>query len=68
LLSAVVALAQAPAADPAYVVRGRQTEVVQRTFAARLERFHTALADTLRRAAPDLVPRLDPPPAPAVTG
>jgi hypothetical protein len=68
VLSAVVALAQAPAADPAYVVRGRQTEVVQRAFTARLERFHTALADTLRRAAPDLLPRLDPPPAPAVTG
>lgn len=68
LLGAVATLAQSPAADPAFVVRGRRTEVTQRTFRARLERFHDALADTLRRVAPELLPQLDPPPAPAVTG
>ncbi len=67
LVTAAVATAQAPPADPAYVTRGRQTEVVQRAFAARLERFHGALAETLRKTAPGLVSRLDPP-APAVTG
>lgn len=61
-------IAQPPAADPAYVVRGRQTEAIQRAFTARLEHFHITLANTLRRTAPDLLPRLDPPPPAVRTG
>src|SRR5258706_5130180 len=40
--------AQAPGGDPAYVVRGKQTEVGQRAFADRLARFHDALAEALQ--------------------
>jgi len=53
---------QAPSAEPAYVVRGRQTEVRQRAFTDRLERFHQALSEALRQGAPDLLAALEPPP------
>lgn len=53
---------QTPSAEPAYVVRGRQTEVRQRAFGDRLERFHQALSEALRQGAPDLLATLEPPP------
>ena len=55
-------VAQAPDAEPAYVVRGRQTEVRQRELKERLERFHQSLSEALRQAAPDLLADLEPPP------
>jgi hypothetical protein len=56
------AAAQAPSAEPAYVLRGRQTEVQQRAFGERLGRFHQALSEALRQGAPDLLATLEPPP------
>jgi hypothetical protein len=46
-----------------YVVRGHQAEARQRQFRDRLTQFHDALADRLRRDAPDLLAKLEPPPA-----
>src|SRR5688572_33433519 len=54
--------AQAAAPDAPYVVRGHQAEVHQRALKDRADRFHSMLLDVLRRAAPDLMRRLDPPP------
>jgi hypothetical protein len=56
-------MAQTPAAEPAYVVRGHQVEARQREFRDRLTRFHEALTESLRRDAPDLLANLEPPPA-----
>jgi len=53
---------QSPGTELAYVVRGRRTEVRQRAFGERLERFHQALSEALRRGAPDLLATLEPPP------
>ena len=50
-----------------YVSRGRQVEALQKTLADRTALFHDALAGVLRQAAPDLLPRLKPPP-PIATG
>jgi hypothetical protein len=50
-----------------YVIRGRQVEARQRELTARVQRFHEQLAATLRRDAPELLPRLEPPP-PIATG
>ena len=60
--AAVATRAQAPAPEPAYVVRGHQVEVHQQALKERLDGFHTALSDRLRRDAPDLLPALEPPP------
>jgi len=57
-----------PHAAPApYVVRGRLVDSLQRSLAGRTAHFHDTLAVVLRRAAPDLLPRLEPPP-PIATG
>lgn len=52
---------------PAYVARGRVVEATQRALNARTVRMHDSLAAVLRRAAPDLAARLEPPP-PIATG
>src|SRR5512140_3001788 len=57
---AATSAAQAPDAEPAYVVRGRQAEARQRALAERLERFHLALTEALRHGAPDLLATLEP--------
>ncbi len=44
-----------------YFTRGREVEARQRVFTERVGRFHAALSDTVRRWAPDLLPRLDAP-------
>ena len=63
LTGAAAALsAQAPNADPAYVVRGHQVEVQQRALKERLDRFHARAAQQLKLDAPDLLPSLEPPP------
>ena len=76
LLSSLAALAVAvgvsgaqQGADtaPPYVIRGRQVEARQRELTARVQQFHEQLVATLRRDAPELLPRLDPPP-PIATG
>jgi tetratricopeptide (TPR) repeat protein len=54
--------AQAPAPEPAYVVRGHQAEVHQHALKERLDRFHAKAAMQLQRDAPDLLPALEPPP------
>ena len=58
--TAGAARAQAPAA--AYVERGHQTDARRRAYHERMERLHQTLADALRRAAPDLLPKLEPTP------
>jgi hypothetical protein len=60
--------AQPPAGDPPYVVRGKQTEGLQRAFDARLEGLRDALAEAARREAPDLISRLDETRRPGVAG
>ena len=50
-----------------YIARGRDVEARQRILTERVTHFHAALADTLRRWAPDMLPRLEPPP-PIATG
>lgn len=49
------------------MVRGRQVDSLQRVLANRTVRFHAELAGILGKAAPDLLPRLEPPP-PIATG
>jgi len=49
-------------AEPAFVVRGRQTEARQRALNERLERIAKELSDRFRREAPDLLAALEPPP------
>src|SRR6185369_9022742 len=49
------AAASSPSAEPAYVVRGRQTETRQRALKERLERFSQRLSDAFRLGAPDLL-------------
>jgi len=56
------ARAQAPAPEPAYVVRGHQAEVHQHALKERLDRFHAKASIQLQRDAPDLLPALEPPP------
>lgn len=58
---------ESPTSDPAYVVRGKQTEVRQRALKERLDRIHDAIAKELKRGAPELLPSLEPPP-PSVAG
>ena len=62
-LTSLALTGQTPGGEPAYVVRGHQAEVRQRALKERLDRFHAALTDAVHRDAPDLLPRLDPPPA-----
>lgn len=63
LVGATVATAaQAPVPEPAYVVRGRQTEIRQRELKDRLDHFHDSLSDHLRRDAPNLLSKLEVPP------
>ncbi len=63
LTGATVAIrAQAPAPEPAYVVRGHQAELHQHALKDRLDRFHDEAAAQLQRDAPDLLPALEPPP------
>jgi len=50
-----------------YVSRGKQVDSLQRALANRTSGFHDALASVLRQVAPDLLPRLEPPP-PIATG
>jgi hypothetical protein len=57
----------APAVQAPYITRGREVEARQRVLGERVTRFHDALAAELRRSAPDLLPKLEPPPA-IVTG
>lgn len=60
--------APAPPQAPApYIARGRDVEARQRDLTDRVTRFHDTLAVELRQAAPDLLPRLEPPP-PIATG
>src|SRR6185436_18873044 len=59
--------AQAGPSLAPYVARGRYVESRQRALTDRVQRFHDAFSDTLRRLAPDLLPRLEPPP-PIATG
>src|SRR4051812_5938582 len=72
LLAASVVVAAFAAAtatageEPAYVVRGRQTELQQRAFEERLDRVHDRLAASVERVAPDLRSLLEPPPKRAV--
>jgi Tetratricopeptide repeat len=54
--------AQAPAQEPAYVVRGHQVEVHQHALKDRLDRFHAEALVQFQRDAPDLLPELEPPP------
>jgi hypothetical protein len=54
--------AQVPGGEPAYVVRGKETEVRQRALKERLGRLRDALAAALERGAPELLPSLEPPP------
>jgi len=63
LTAGMATAAQAPNDEPAYVVRGKQTEANQRALKERMARFHDALAAALERDAPDLLPNLEPPPA-----
>jgi len=49
-------------ASPPYVRRGREVETRQRQLTDRVTRFHDTLAVELRQTAPDLLPRLEPPP------
>ena len=54
--------AQAPATEPAYVVRGHQVEIHQHALKEKLDTIHTEAAAQLKRDAPDLLPALEPPP------
>lgn len=67
LLPAATAADQEPDDRAAYIERGRQTEARQQAHHARIDRFYEALSDAVRRAAPDLLPEIAPPP-PAVQG
>jgi hypothetical protein len=57
---AVLAQVRDPA--PAYLVRGQQAEARQHELKDRLDRFHDTLLDQLRRDAPDLLAKIEPPP------
>jgi hypothetical protein len=50
------------AQDAPYKSRGREVEARQRVLGDAVARFHRSLSDTLRLRAPDLLPRLEPPP------
>ena len=63
LSAGIVAATKAQDGEPAYVVRGRQTEANQRALKERTVRFYNALVEALERDAPDLLPNLEPPPA-----
>jgi hypothetical protein len=54
-------------AEPAYTLRGREVERLQRTLRERSERLHTRLTGLLRSWAPDVLATLEPPP-PGVYG
>jgi tetratricopeptide repeat protein len=54
--------AQPAGASTAYVERGHQTEALQHAYHDRMDRLHDAIADELRRVAPDLLPKLEPAP------
>src|SRR5262245_45576654 len=54
--------AQSADATTAYIERGHQTEARQHAFHERMDRLHGAIADELQRAAPDLLPKLEPSP------
>jgi tetratricopeptide (TPR) repeat protein len=58
----VATRAQAPAPEPAYVVRGHVVEVRQHELKERLDRVHAVATAQLQRDAPDLLPALEPPP------
>jgi hypothetical protein len=62
LMPAVTWAGQVPDDDSAYIKRGQQTEARQKAFHARLDRFYEALSVAVRRAAPDLLPEIAPPP------
>jgi len=57
ICSAALLRAQTADAPTAYVERGQQTEARQRVLHDRMDRLHAAIAEELRRAAPDLLPR-----------
>lgn len=67
LMGAWTPLIRAQEAVRPYVTRGHQVETVQKTLTERVARFHDAFAAILTQVAPDLVPRLEPPP-PIATG
>lgn len=54
--------AQSADAGAAYIERGHQTEARQHAYHDRMDRLHDAIANELRRAAPDLLPKLEPAP------
>lgn len=64
-----LAAQQRGAADAShpYIARGRLVETRQRELSDRVRAFHDAFAAVLREVAPDLLPRLEPPP-PTATG
>lgn len=74
LAAAAPTLAQTPAPEAAYVVRGHQTEVRQRELKERLDHFYAGLREQLQHEEPELVVRLAPllktlkPPPPIVYG
>lgn len=51
-----------------YIVRGRRTDATRAAFAAHYDRVREALADAIRRDAPDLLPTLEPVPPPSAAG
>jgi tetratricopeptide (TPR) repeat protein len=74
LTGAVSTRAQAHIPEPAYVVRGHQTEVRQRELKERLDHFYTSLTVKLQHEAPALLAKLAPvlitlkPPPPIIYG
>lgn len=62
LMAVTAEAVEGPDKEPAYLLRGHQTEARQRDFRARIERLHAQFAETLEKAAPDLLPLLEPPP------
>ena len=54
--------AQSADAAPAYIERGHQTEARQRAYHDRMDRLRDAIAGALQKAAPELLPKLEPAP------
>ena len=62
LVPSALCAAQPADTTTAYIERGRLTEARQRAYHERMEQLRQALAEALRQAAPDLLPRLEPTP------